>query len=232
MHDSNCWNLAHSVLEHAPNVLLYGPPGTGKTFAATRYGVKEGQRVFAVTLTEETPAAELRGHFIAKGTEFVWMDGPATMAERIGARLVINEIDHASGDCLDLLMVVADDPETSMMTLPNGGEIIRPSAGFQIVATMNGHPDDLPFALRDRFPVAIELPTAAPGALASLGGLEGVATETVAHSDPSRRVSVRSWKAFQSLVDAGIDPADAAQAIFNDRASDVISALEIAGVQF
>ena len=40
-------------------------------------------------LTEDTAAAELRGHFLPRGKELIWHDGPFTAAMRQGARLVV-----------------------------------------------------------------------------------------------------------------------------------------------
>ena len=59
-----CWDVVSAVLSSTNRVLLHGPSGTGKTFAACRLGLTgDQQKVFSITLTEETPAAELRGHY-------------------------------------------------------------------------------------------------------------------------------------------------------------------------
>jgi MoxR-like ATPase len=221
------WDLVHTVMEYSRTTLLYGPPGTGKTFAA--HSNLEDRNLYTVTLTPDTPAAELRGHYVPVGSEFKWQDGPAIKAWREGARIVINEIDHAGGDALSFLLNCLDSPETAALTLPNG-ELVRPHRQFQAVATMNGKPDeDLLPALRDRFPVCIEINEAHPQGLASLPqDLQLAAKGTVVASDPARRITLRSWLAFASLRNRiGADAA--AAAVFQSRAKDILDALKIAG---
>ena len=122
-----------------PNLLISGSAGVGKTTIAN----SNVTHVYNVYMTEETPAAELRGHFIPRGTSWEWMHGPAIRAWMEGSRLVINEINAASGDALDFLLAVLDDKSMAGITLPNG-ESVKPHPGFNCVATMNGQPEDLP----------------------------------------------------------------------------------------
>ncbi len=219
-----CWEVIAAVLPISPRVLLYGPPGTGKTAAGTRAGLKEAQQVLAITLTDETPMTDLRGHFImVDGGNFLWADGIAIRAWRLGARLVLNEIDHAGGDVQSFLHVVLDDPQLARLTLPTG-EVVRPHADLQVTATMNGVPEDLPFALRDRFPVAIEVNEVHPDALKRLPqDLQRVAKNTALELDPERKISIRVWFEYASLrskLDG--DEAMAAKACFGTKAPQVL----------
>lgn len=221
------WDLIEMVIEITRLTLLYGPPGTGKSHAG--HGVALGNReLFSLTLTPDTAAAELRGHYVPKGGEFQWQDGPAMMAWRRGGRLVINEINHAGGDVLSFLLNCLDNPETARLTLPTG-EHVRPHENFQVVATMNGNPDeDLPAALRDRFPAAIEVTEPHPKGLARLpADLQPFAKTMVACAEIERRISLRQWLAFADLREQ-LGAADAAFVIFNRRAEEVLTALTIA----
>ena len=221
------WDLVASVVQHSRSTLLYGPPSTGKSFAAHTADL-EGRPLYSITLTPDTPAAELRGHYVPAGNEFRWQDGPAIRAWREGGRLVINEIDHAGGDALSFLLNCLDTPETACLSLPTG-EMVRPHERFQAVATMNGNPDeDLSPAIRDRFPVAVEITEAHPQGIARLPrDLQAAARGTVLTSDPARRVTLRAWLAFAHLRSSIGDQA-AAQAVFQTRAGDVLDALKIA----
>lgn len=221
------WQVASAVLAHSPRVLLHGPPGTGKTYAATRFGLRPGQPVASCTLTPETPAAELRGFYVPRGQEFVWQDGPATTMWRAGGRLVLNEIDRATGDLLSFLLAICDDPLFAQVTLPSN-ETVRPADGFTVVATMNSVPDDLDFALLDRFPVRIHIDEVAPGALNSLPqDLRDVAAKSGVLVDPARRVSFRTWSEFAKLR-AVVGQETAARAVFGNRTDDVVNAFLIA----
>ena len=190
------WNDIEQVVESGVNALLYGPPGTGKTRCATN-----GDS-YSITLTMETPAAELRGHFVPEGTKFVWFDGPAIRAWREGKRIVLNEIDQASGDAMTFLHALLDDPAVARLTLPNG-ETVTPKKGFQAVATTNAMdlPMVLPEALLDRFAVRIKVMEPHPQALAELGNrvLAELVTRTIGKA-PEARVSLRQAIAFQRLA--------------------------------
>lgn len=223
------WSDIEAVTCVTQRTLLHGPPGTGKTYAALTAGVTPGQRVFALTCSEEMAAAELRGHYVPRGGEFVWQDGPAMAAWSCGGRLVINEVDKASADALTFLYAVLDDAESARITLPNG-EDRQPKAGFSVVATMNGDPDmDLPEALRDRFPVCIEVRSVHPEALRALpADLRGPAEKGVLAPEAERRTSIRVWLEFARLRPVvGVDVA--ARACFGARAKDVVNGLKVGG---
>jgi hypothetical protein len=150
-------------IKHARRVLLWGPPGTGKSLAGTLQREK-GQELYRLYLTMDTPAAEVRGHYLpdAKGG-FTWHDGPGVAAWRKGGRLVIDELDAASGDTLTLLMGLLDDPESARLTLPTN-ELITPTDGFSVVATTNQQPTVLPEALLDRFDAVFHVKYPSPEA--------------------------------------------------------------------
>lgn len=221
------WSLIHEVMEHASNILLYGPPGTGKTYVAVHGGERDLNDVFSVTLTEETPAAELRGHYVpSEGGVFLWNDGPGVAAWRKGGRLVVNEINRGSGDVLTLLYAIADDPDFARLSLPTK-ETVNPAEGFQIIATMNGDPRELPEALQDRFPVQIEVTQMAPGALEALSEDLRSAAQTSIDSPHRQRVSTRRWRAFDNLRNR-MDEHRAAAAVFGKHAGDVLPAVRLA----
>lgn len=220
------WDLTRLLLKHTRRMLQYGPPGTGKSYIAIN-DTEFKRPIYSVTITPEMPAAELRGHYVPQGNEFVWKDGPAILAWKQGGRLVINEIDHASGDVLSFLHVILDDKASAVLTLPTG-ETIRPADGFQCVATMNGVPDDLPEALRSRFPVAIEVTEPNPHAIAALpDDLQNAAKGSCVHPDHKLRINLRSWFEFAHLRTA-IGAENAAIAVFGVRAKDIVASLAIA----
>ena len=122
----SCWAVFERIVAHADRILLHGPSGTGKTLQALKSGLGQGQTSTYLVLTEDTPAAELRGMFVPRDGAFAWLDGPAVTAWRTGGRLVLDEIDHASGDILSLLMAITDSAATARLTLPTC-ETVRPA---------------------------------------------------------------------------------------------------------
>jgi midasin (ATPase involved in ribosome maturation) len=131
--------LASSSIDR---IFLFGPPGVGKTWCAYHHG-RIGNGVYAVTLTPETPASELRGNYMPRGGELIWVDGPVVRAMRDGVRLVLNEIQHAADDVFRFLHPILEQPATARITLPTS-ETVCPAPGFSVVATDNSPPEDLP----------------------------------------------------------------------------------------
>ncbi len=193
------WVLVERVLssELIRSVYLYGPPGIGKSYCAYYKG-RIGQGVYACTLTEETPAAELRGCWFPSGDGFVWHNGPIACAMLEGARVVLNELSHASDDVLAFLFPIIESPETARITLPTN-ETISPAPGFSVIVTDNLPPDDLPPALQDRFETVLEVTEPHPEAVERLSpDLRKLALRSFALEN-DRRVSLRGWLMLERL---------------------------------
>ena len=177
---------------------------------------------------------ELRGHFILKGNTFVWHDGVIARAWRLshshpaGVVIVLNEIDHAGGDVQTFLHNALDDPEMARLDLPTG-ETLRPAVGKVIVvATMNGRPEDLPEALRDRLPVVLAMDRPHPKAIEGLPpDLQALAANSPTARDEERRVTPRALYAFATLREQLGAPM-AAFAIFGQASQDLLNAITLA----
>lgn len=222
------WKIAEACIKYADRVLLYGIPGTGKTTAGNKVEIEKDQRIWNVTLAEEMPSAELRGHYHMVEGNFVWKDGPATAAFRQGGRLVLNEVDKASGDVHTFLHNLLDDKDIAVLDLPNGDRITA-HPNFKVVATMNGVPMDLPEALRDRFAVNVNILGPHVNAITSLPeDLQVLAMKFSVESNPQHRISFRQFKEFSLLRKNSGDPLLAAQAIFGGKADDLLAAINIA----
>jgi MoxR-like ATPase len=222
------WPFVERVLASpvGRTVYLWGPPGTGKTYTSCRVGLR-GRDLYVITLTPESPAAELRGFWIPKGDQFVWQDGIFVDAMRKGGRVVINELFHASDDVLAILHPVLESKETAQLTLPNLETVVA-AEGFQVICTDNYAPDDLSDALRDRFDSNLHVNRPHPDALARLSDeLREVALRTF-DLESERAVSVRSWLKVQAF-ESEFGRRDALRAVFGrERGEQLFKALALA----
>ena len=225
------WDLVQRVLgcRSVRHVYLYGPPGIGKTWCAIHAGAN-GRAVYAITLTEEMPASELRGHWTPCGNEFAWMDGPVVRAMREGAVVVLNELLHASDDARSFLHPILERTETASITLPTS-ETVTPAPGFRVIVTENRPPTELGAALRDRFDAVLEILEPHPAALAVLSPPLREAALRSFSLDEERRVSLRPFLVLDRLQhEIGLE--DACTAVFGpQRGSQIHDALVLAGAQ-
>ena len=228
----DCWKLVSAAIGNADRVLLYGPPGTGKTYAAATNKVglnMDGNpNVYQITMTEDTASANLEGFYKPSSDGgFEWHDGIAIQAWRTGGRLVINEIDHASPDAMTFLHAILDDKDIAQLTLNNDNkETVKPAPGFTVIATTNSLPESLPMALKDRFPVKINVDKIHPIALERFPkSWRNTISDTSLSMDSEQRLSIRAWREFFDLISKGLDKREAGYLIFGERADELMDAI-------
>ena len=227
----------HRMLERllsigTDRIILHGPPGTGKTYSSLTLQTG-GRPSYRLQCTEDMTTADVSGMYMpsADGT-FKWHDGVATKAWRTGGRLVIDEIDKASGDVFALLLAFTDSIASASIDLLNG-ETIRPAAGFTAIMTTNiEDPDDLPPALRDRFPIALCIDSAHPQALDfALDELRPIFADIVAEKKKSRRASLRACMKFQELINNGFTIIEAGHLVFGPNITQtIVDTIKVASV--
>jgi len=222
-------DLADVIAAGTDRVILYGRPGTGKTYSGLTVGVGAAGSERLIC-TEDMTSADVSGAFmpnVSGGFEF--LPGSALRAWNTGGRLVIDEIDKAGGDVFAQLLAFTDTVDSASFTRPDTGEVIRPAAGFSVVMTSNiEDPNELPTALKDRFPVAIEINAAHPAALMALPeSLRMIAAALVA-GPMGQRASLRSFYEFNRLLQSGHFTVErAARMVFRHLADPIIDALRI-----
>jgi MoxR-like ATPase len=201
----SCWQQVKLALEAGlDKIILFGPPGVGKTFAGLNYGDVSGG-AFRLICTEEMTSADITGHYMPSAAgSWHWHEGAAVKAWEgngiTGGRLVVDEIDRASGDVLSLLLSMLDSEASASWLHPERGVELKPLAGFSAVMTTNIEDmRELPTALKDRFPVALRINTPHPDALTFLSEDLRVPAALSADLPGSRRVSLRGWAAFDKL---------------------------------
>ena len=229
-----CWIDAKDVLEAGTDrVIFYGPPGTGKTFGGLTLGVTGGESERLIC-TEDMTTADVAGAFMPNvNGGFEFLAGSALRAWQgngiTGSRLVIDEIDKAGGDVFAQMLAFTDTVDSASFTRPDNGQVVRPMPGFSVVMTSNiEDPNELPVALKDRFPVAIEINAPHPAALMSLPESLRQLAATIVAGKPGQRASLRSFYEFNKLSQSPEFTLErAARMVFRQMADSIIDALKI-----
>ena len=154
---------------------ITGLSGNGKTFSVEQACAQLGRELIRVNITIETDEDDLIGGFRLVDGNTVWLNGPVIEALQRGAILLLDEIDLASNKILCLQSIL----EGNGVFLKKIGQFIRPSAGFNVIATANTKgkgSDDGRFigtnvlneAFLERFPVTFEQSYPAPSSEAKI----------------------------------------------------------------
>jgi hypothetical protein len=161
---------------------ITGLSGNGKTFSVEQACAQLGRELIRVNITIETDEDDLIGGFRLVNGETVWHNGPVVEALERGAVLLLDEIDLASNKILCLQSVL----EGKGVFLKKIGKYVKPSLGFNVIATANTKgkgSDDGRFigtnvlneAFLERFPVTFEQSYPAPSTEQKI--LEGIALD-------------------------------------------------------
>jgi MoxR-like ATPase len=114
-------------------VFISGLSGNGKTFMVEQVCASLGREVYRVNISVETDEDSLvGGHTLVDGN-VVYREGPALMAMRRGAVLLLDEIDRGSNKLICLQAILEGKPYFNKKT----GEMVYPQKGFNVVATAN-----------------------------------------------------------------------------------------------
>lgn len=230
-----CWDDFEAVaLTGLDRLILHGPPGTGKTYTALTHDVGAGGS-FRLICTPDMTSADVAGAFMPAREGFEYVPGAGLLAwlgnGEVGGRLVVDEVDQASGDVLSQLLAFTDSAGSARFTHPVTGETLRPLPGFSVVMTSNiDEADDLPAALRDRFPVALRIDRAHPEAVALLPeDLRGIASRLAGTRVGSRHLSLRAFYALAELRD-GLGFEDAVRLVLGPAAQDFMDLYRLEAV--
>ena len=161
---------------------ITGLSGNGKTLSVEQACSQLKRELIRVNVTVETDEDDLIGGFRLVNGETAWHNGPVIEALERGAILLLDEIDLASNKILCLQSVL----EGKGVFLKKIGRFIKPTPGFNVIATANtkgkGSEDGrfigtnvLNEAFLERFPVTFEQSYPAPSVEQRI--LEGVALD-------------------------------------------------------
>ena len=144
-------------------IFITGLSGNGKTMMIEQVHADLKKELFRVNITIETDEDDLIGHYALIDGKTVWQDGPVVLAMERGATLLLDEVDLASNKIMCLQPVLEGNP----LLIKKEGRIVRPKAGFTVMATANtkgkGSEDGrfigtniLNEAFLERFPITME----------------------------------------------------------------------------
>jgi hypothetical protein len=161
---------------------ITGLSGNGKTISVEQACSQLKRELIRVNITVETDEDDLIGGFRLVNGETAWHNGPVIEALERGAILLLDEIDLASNKILCLQSVL----EGKGVFLKKIGRFVKPTAGFNVIATANtkgkGSEDGrfigtnvLNEAFLERFPVTFEQSYPVPATEQKI--LEGVALD-------------------------------------------------------
>ena len=112
---------------------ITGLSGNGKTFSVEQACAQLDRELIRVNITIETDEDDLIGGFRLVDGATVWHNGPVIEALERGAILLLDEIDLASNKILCLQSIL----EGNGVFLKKIGRFVRPTAGFNVIATAN-----------------------------------------------------------------------------------------------
>jgi MoxR-like ATPase len=144
-------------------VFITGLSGNGKTTMVEQVAAKLKRDCIRVNISVETDEEDLIGGNTLQDGNVIYREGPVLTAMRRGAILLIDEIDRGSNKLMCLQSVLEGKAYFNKKT----GEVIRPSQGFNVIATANtkgrGTEDGrfiaaqiLDEAFLERFPITVE----------------------------------------------------------------------------
>jgi len=190
---------------------ITGLSGNGKTFSVEQACAQLGRELIRVNITIETDEDDLIGGFRLVDGATVWHNGPVVEALQRGAILLLDEIDLASNKILCLQSIL----EGKGVFLKKIGKVVKPAAGFNVIATANTKgkgSDDGRFigtnvlneAFLERFPVTFEQSYPTPATEQKI--LEGIALDLgVEDRDFCKRLVDWGDIIRKTFYDGGID---------------------------
>lgn len=114
-------------------VYVTGMSGNGKTQMIEQVCAKLKRECFRVNIVAETDEDDLLGGFRLVDGSTVWQDGPAVQAMRLGAVLLLDEIDLGTSKLMCLQPIL----EGKGVYLKKVNQWVVPAAGFTVFATAN-----------------------------------------------------------------------------------------------
>ena len=205
-------------------VMVKGPTGCGKSRFIEHMAWKLGKPLITVACNEDMTASDLVGRYLLDANGTRWLDGPLTIAARLGAICYLDEIVEARQDTTVVIHPLTDHRRT--LPLDKKGELIEAHPDFQLVISYNpGYQSlmkDLKQSTKQRF-VGMDFDYAAESVeteiLAQETGLDkdtagklvqiGITARNLKGHGLDEGISTRLLVYAASLIKDGVDAQDA-----------------------
>jgi nitric oxide reductase NorQ protein len=116
-------------------VMVKGPTGCGKSRFIEYMAWKLNKPLITVACNEDMTASDLVGRYLLDANGTHWLDGPLTVAARIGAICYLDEIVEARQDTTVVIHPLTDHRRS--LPLDKKGELIKAHPDFQLVISYN-----------------------------------------------------------------------------------------------
>jgi nitric oxide reductase NorQ protein len=116
-------------------VMVKGPTGCGKSRFIEYMAWRLGKPLVTVACNEDMTASDLVGRYLLDANGTRWLDGPLTVAARIGAICYLDEVVEARQDTTVVIHPLTDHRRT--LPLDKKGELVAAHADFQLVISYN-----------------------------------------------------------------------------------------------
>ena len=115
--------------------LLKGPTGCGKTRFVSHMAHMLGRPLITVACHEDLTASDLVGRYLFRDGETVWVDGPLTLAVKLGGICYLDEVVEARNDSLVVIHPLADDRR--ILPVEKRNEVLSAPDDFMLVVSYN-----------------------------------------------------------------------------------------------
>jgi len=116
-------------------VMVKGPTGCGKSRFIEYMAWKLGKPLITVACNEDMTASDLVGRYLLDAGGTRWLDGPLTVAARIGAICYLDEVVEARQDTTVVIHPLTD--HRRQLPLDKKGELVDAHPDFQLVISYN-----------------------------------------------------------------------------------------------
>jgi len=116
-------------------IMIKGPTGCGKSRFIEHMAWKLNKPLITVACNEDMTASDLVGRYLLDADGTRWLDGPLTVAARIGAICYLDEVVEARQDTTVVIHPLTDHRRT--LPLDKKGELVNAHPDFQLVISYN-----------------------------------------------------------------------------------------------